>query len=691
MFVSALLLAGALASLMAAIHLLRSGDAARADRLPSSMALALTALWLLAYAALGEANIIVRLLETPRNLAWIVVIYRAFEVAAPHDRNAAVRKVTLALVMTQLLQPVLLGIELRVTDYPALLRDTQHTAEALQMLVCIGALVLVHNLYLAASDGAQRVVHWLSLGLAGIWFTQLSAEGVSYFAREAGDFAAGVAAAVHGVFASAAWIFVLLSSRADAASNRFRPSRKVAFRTLSLVVIGAYLLALHALTEVLVGGELQAAQIAMLAVSLGIVIGALLWLPTRELRAWLTVVITKNLFKHRYEYREEWLRFTRTLSSRAGDTPLPDRSVRALCDITGSRWGRLYLAQSGGELTCAANWNRSPPEDVDRMLPKALAEYLGTTGRIYDGAEADIHDGETRSWLDAQANVWAIVPLLHFEKLVGAVALGPPAYARSLDWEDFDILRVAGSQIASYLAERQSQETLLESRQFDAFYRRMAFVMHDVKNLSSQLSLMSRNAKLHADNPEYRKDMLVTLQNSADKMNALLARLGRYGTAGTGRRETVQIGGVLQRLAEQFAHSRKVVLGDCVQGLVTIDPERLEQALAHLVQNAIDAGGEPVEISVAVEGEQARISVSDRGSGMSAGFIENELFKPFVSTKEGGFGIGALEARDIVQAMGGTLEVRSAEGVGTTFIAVLPLAKARIEPAERIDQNRAAA
>ena len=81
-------------------------------------------------------------------------------------------------------------------------------------------------------------------------------------------------------------------------------------------------------------------------------------------------------------------------------------------------------------------------------------------------------------------------------------------------------------------AEQAGQEALGEAQRFDEFNRRIAFVMHDIKNLASQLSLLARNAEKHADNPAFRADMLVTLRNSADKLNALLARLGRYGGGG---------------------------------------------------------------------------------------------------------------------------------------------------------------
>jgi len=111
---------------------------------------------------------------------------------------------------------------------------------------------------------------------------------------------------------------------------------------------------------------------------------------------------------------------------------------------------------------------------------------------------------------------------------------------------------------------------------------------------------------------------------------------------------------------------------------VLADEEALEQSLVHLLQNAIDASeqNEAVFIDVSTDGLRGEIQIIDTGKGMAPGFVRNGLFKPFVSSKSGGFGIGALEARDLIHSMGGRLNVESREGIGTRFSATFPLAEA---------------
>ncbi|MBM0168863.1 XrtA/PEP-CTERM system histidine kinase PrsK [Altererythrobacter sp. C41] len=386
----------------------------------------------------------------------------------------------------------------------------------------------------------------------------------------------------------------------------------------------------------------------------------------------------RRFLRHRYDYRAEWLRFTRTMGQggSAGEA-LPERAIRAIAEMTESAGGLLFMPEQDGTLVLAARWHWPAIEVPGAAFPIEFALEVERTGRIVDIGEAR---GETEPeilpmWLAAAADAWALVPLLHLDRLHGVIVLAHPSVPRQLDREDVDLLGIVGRQLASYLAERAGQEALMEARQFDEFSRRIAFVMHDVKNLASQLSLLARNAERHADNPAFRADMLVTLRNSADKLNALLARLGRYGASGGRRRERVELRELAARVKDGLAGGASLNLIDSGDVAVLADAEALEQALVHLVQNAVEAGEGhgPVYLDIASDGVRGRIDVIDSGGGMSAEFIRDGLFRPFVSSKPSGFGIGAFEARELVRAMGGRLDVDSREGIGTRFSISLPL------------------
>jgi len=243
-------------------------------------------------------------------------------------------------------------------------------------------------------------------------------------------------------------------------------------------------------------------------------------------------------------------------------------------------------------------------------------------------------------------------------------------------------LRTAGRQAASSLAEAYGQEALSNAQRFEEFNRRFAFILHDIKNLVSQLSLLSRNAERHADNPEFRADMVATLRSSVGKMNDLLARLSPQAQSRPQRADAQPLRSILSDAIAAKRRDHEVrLLGDSTLWAM-VDAAALEQAVGHLVQNAVEASpsNEPVSVRVARAGNEVRITIVDKGCGMDGDFVRNRLFQPFASTKSDGFGIGSFEARSLVASMGGRLIVDSAPGVGTEFSIFLPAAEEADQP-----------
>jgi putative PEP-CTERM system histidine kinase len=265
------------------------------------------------------------------------------------------------------------------------------------------------------------------------------------------------------------------------------------------------------------------------------------------------------------------------------------------------------------------------------------------------------------------------------------VVLAEPEYRRPLDWEDFDLLRTAGRQAASSLAEAHGQEALSNAQRFEEFNRRFAFILHDVKNLVSQLSLLSRNAERHADNPEFRADMVATLKGSVGKMNDLLARLSPRAGARVQRVEAQPLRPLLANAIAAKRGDHEVQLQGDAGMWAEVDGPALEQAVSHLIQNAVEAcsSSVPVIVRVASGEGSVRISIADKGVGMDSDFVRNRLFQPFSSSKPGGFGIGAFEARSLIAAMGGRLDVDSSPGKGTTFTITLPVGEPASEPVRK--------
>jgi signal transduction histidine kinase len=176
--------------------------------------------------------------------------------------------------------------------------------------------------------------------------------------------------------------------------------------------------------------------------------------------------------------------------------------------------------------------------------------------------------------------------------------------------------------------------------------------------------------------------MIATLQSSVKKMHDLLARLSNGSRRDAEPPRPVSVHAIAAGLARAKKRVHPVEVEGDSRLVALADPGRLEQALGHLVQNAIDASpaASPVTLRFAARGSEAVIEVIDCGQGMSAEFVRTRLFQPFASTKDNGFGVGAFEARALVAAMGGRIEVESREGEGTCFTVFLPIGEHDLAP-----------
>lgn len=659
-----------------ALAQLRAGSSGL-PRVTFIVALFATALWALAVAGIDNRDVATRVAESARNLAWLAFMYAL----ARRDRPAAALRWIAGVHAAVALVVVASGglaVAAAMIDNGEAVAAIGHTRTGLRALSAIAALILVHHLRHGAAWRARGGMRVVAVALALMW-------GVDFLIYLAfwisGDWPAGLIDARGAIMVVIAPLFGLAVQRDG--HWRLQVSRTVALQSLSVVTIALYVVVTGLATGLIASFGGSHARIVQTAFVFGTTAALLTIVSTPWMRAWIKVVVAKHLFSHRYDYRTEWLRFTETLGTPGGEAESLDaRVVKAMADITASPGGSL-LVPDGSGLGAGATWNWAgaplPPAPDEPLLA-----HLAASGRIIEldavrAGTADPADGASvGAWLHDDPEAWAVVPLLHFDRLAGAIVLARPPVDRALDWEDFDLFGVAGRQAASYLAEARAHAALADSQRFDEFNRRFAFIMHDLKNMVSQLTLVARNAERHADNPAFRVDMVATLTETSNRMNALLARLSQHhGSRGEASRAVP-----LLALAERMAGSRRaqhpvMATGDA-QVMAVADPGALDTLVGHLVQNAIEASAPdaPVALHVTAEDGRATITVVDRGCGMSPAFVRDQLFKPFVSAKPGGFGLGAFEARQLAEAMGGTVAVTSREGEGTSFRVALPLARA---------------
>lgn len=679
----------ALGHLVVVVHLARGISPAQRDATAAALvaAVAMAGAWagaglLLAQNNGPHAGPIPDLLDTLRYGAWFAFVILLLHPAPASARHAATPRppwlawtagglVGFALVC----QGILLATD---TPLPLTRRASQYAALAL----AVYGLALVEQLFRNTTADSRWNVKPLGIGLAAAFAFDLYFHSTTLLFGGVDTDAFIARALAHTLVLP---LIVLSFHRARARKLQVTLSRTAAFRTTTFAAAGLYLLAAAAAgyyVRYLGGSWGGALQLFVLFAALVLL---LLLTFSGAMRARLRVLVDKHFFRYRYDYREEWLKFTRALSDEGDARQIGQQVIRGLADMVESPAGALWLREADGErLTQAALWNM-PAATATEDADGPLAGFLQDSGWVIDLEEFRHRPGRYQGlalpdWLLQLPNAWLVVPLGTAGDLIGFVVLTTARAPLDVNWEVNDLLRTAGRQAAVFLARLQATEALLEARKFESFNRMSAFVVHDLKNIVTQLSLLLRNAERHGENAEFRRDMLLTVQHAVDRMRQLMLQLREGAPPVTAGHGGVPLAEVARRVQKAKAPQAPAIEVDIREPVVARgDEERLERVIGHLVQNALDATPADGRVWIAVgrDAGMAQVEVGDSGHGMPAGFVRERLFKPFQTTKPAGMGIGAYESRQYVRELGGDIGVESVENVGTRFRVRLPLIDVR--------------
>lgn len=653
----------------------------RAALAPAGASLA-SALWA-ATVALGPSAALAGpagAMETLRSLAWAALLLTLAARVGGVPARPLIRRFAIAgLVLAAIALADLLPRPGPAAALPGLGAPTLLARFALAILL----LVIAENI-LRNADEAQR---W-HVSLPCIAIGGLAAFDVLLYADAAlsQEFSVTLIDA-RAVLTAVAMPLLAVAAVRDRRLRRDPPvSREVVFRGATLVVAGTFLLGVGAAGEALRALDAEWGRTAQASLLAGAALVIAVALSSASARSRLRRVVVDHFFTARYDYRREWLRCVAALSAPDDEAPAETRAIRAIADAVDSPAGVLLLPEGaeGAGHVWAGSWNLP---DRPFLLPPEhpLAGQLGKGEAV--ASFGDDHPAPP-DLASAYGTLWLAVPLQHpREGLYGIVLLAPPRAPFPLDAEVFELLRTLGREVAMFLAERRAAERLVDSRRLQDYAKRFAFVAHDVKTVSSQLTMLLANAEENLSDPEFQRDMLTTVRASAARINTLIARLRQDEGDGMTDRAAAPEAGTLEPLARlaaiaaSRAHPVELRQDGPTPGLVAATGANFDAMVTHLLDNAAEASppGAPVVIRLAAEAGRAAIEIADRGPGMSPEFIRDRLFRPFDTSKPGGSGIGAWQARDLARRSGGDLAVVSRVGEGTTMRLLLPLVGARAE------------
>ena len=546
---------------------------------------------------------------------------------------------------------------------------------SLFLLLNLWLLVLLEQLYRNADVKVKWAV-WsliIALGIATVFDFVLFAQAAMVNQL---DFSYWY---VRGFIAAIGMPLILVSTRRikDWSVDVF-VSREVVFYSSMLLISGLYLLLLALAGYVInyfggAWGDVISVAFILLG---GSVLAALL--ITERLRKEVKVFITKHFFANKYDYRIEWLKSIEQLEVGDNDDYY-HTATHIICSSLNIQQGALIKKMPSGQYQPVYQQSFNLEEDDLNFLGK-VDEFCQKHGWIIDIRElAMVEESYPDLVLDAQSceqkHIDIIIPIFMNKSVYGFFLLALPEEQGVFNWEDRDLLFSISKQLSNYLSLNEANESLAESKQFDAFNRMSAFLVHDLKNIQAQLALINSNAKRHRDNPEFVDDVFETIVSATGRLDKVLTQL-RNKQAAESTKKNTDVQALIQKVvAQRNVQLPKITAQLSFDNMISIDEDTFSSVLNHLLQNAQEATNDNGWVKIIAKriADNLHITISDNGCGMSAGFIANRLFKPFDTTKgNAGMGIGVYEAKQFIESVNGSMQVTSRENEGSYFEIIIP-------------------
>ncbi len=549
------------------------------------------------------------------------------------------------------------------------------------VIFAVIGLMLVENLYRNADIGNRWAIKFLCLGTGAIFIFDFIVYSKSLLFSNLDSQLWDSRGLLNALIIP---LLAISINRLEEKQKDISLSRQVIFHTTILTGTGMYLLVMSLAGYYIrdYGGSWGGiAQIFFIILALMLLI---ILFASGKIRALAKVYFSKHFFHYHYDYREEWIKLSRAIAEFESISELSYFITKTLADLVDSSGGAIWIKYQHGQYQLSDDYHLGfDPESafnetepfiqflLQRQWVIDFVEY-NNAPEVYDNLDLNIWDKKNHS-------VWLIIPLFKKTEMVAFVVLTKARVTRQLNWEDHDLLKTVGLQLANALALNQASDELSRVRQFEAFNRLSAFIVHDLKNLVAQTSLIVKNAEKHKHNPEFIDDSIETLRNVSQKMQQLVSQL-KKGEIKTNPSSYIDLIKVAADVAKQQAASKPplTIVTSLKSCRVKGEADKMTAVLGHLVQNAQEATNDNghVKLQLDQNGEQAIIKVIDNGHGMDKKFIAERLFKPFDTTKgNAGMGIGVYEARDYILKQSGQINVTSIPGEGTTFTIKLPIAE----------------
>ena len=413
--------------------------------------------------------------------------------------------------------------------------------------------------------------------------------------------------------------------------------------------------------------------------------------------------ISQVFFHERFELEQTILALRRSLAHILEIDELGEVLIDGLNASPRFTQGALYLLGPDARVFILKDhFGPKPAERVEMAPARPLLDRLSRTGAaVLENAERELEerrllgdDREAETAHDIAVTMRALQASLclglrgESGDLYGFLAVRDDRLRDAFSREEVQLLAGLATQVAVTVENSQLYQQMKEKDRLAALGEMAAGLAHEIRNPLGSIKASAQYLSETAEQREDRGEFLDIIVDEVDRLNRVVSSFLDYARPAHTDPEPIYVNSAVQ-LTLQFlrpecdsAEVELHVAMDPDLPKVRIDIEHLRQVLINLVQNAVQAMTSGGDIYVETRTQDrfrigggarrwVQISVRDTGPGIAPGLLAN-LFVPFVTTKQQGTGLGLAISHRIVSETGGRIDVRSRQGVGTTFVVLLP-------------------
>jgi putative PEP-CTERM system histidine kinase len=563
------------------------------------------------------------------------------------------------------------------------------------LIIVLYTLFILENTFRFSQEFQRKIARFCFIALALLLAYQVFFSSHVLLYKYCYKKLADISTVVYGVTFPVMLIGLL---RYRLGSERVTVPRNAVYSTVTLFLAGAAFLGIGLTATVFKRFHLDFSYFGQALLVFSLCLFALLLVGSGGMRKRISQFINNRFYLYKYDYREQFFNLYRsymtgedlsgTLTEIIENMKYSVAADDAYIFLKNDIDGRFYMHENKERATASGFVIQG-----DGPLIRELSRSRSPVFKEALDADADA-DAETRSLQD-MIHADMFFPITSRQRILGVLALRLRPKMK-IDKEDLALITVFADSIGDVLVKNKVLTERVERKQFESFSHMSSFIIHDIKNQSSTLSLLAQNAKKNIVNPEFQKSLLTSLESCSVNLQHLVDKLKSPPKPQSLKMKPLDINSLVERVVENTGIATiGTVAYRFNRGNVPsaeLDEESLFYALKNLVVNALEAMNNQGTLTITtgplstVPDELQRlfgpdkdflgrykiyVLISDTGKGMSAAFIETKLFHPFMTTKDKGIGIGLYQCKTLIETMGGKIICRSEENRGTRFCIVL--------------------